>query len=242
MPSVPYVVVSFGAATKAPGQSAFLNVVDGKEVHTFLMQFTCTVELVTLGTPQGDGMQPLNTAVADLMQLGLFLNSEYAGDFMYDNDIDVSTSGDCLPIVNLRNGVSVPFRAQQTLTVSFRLAKNIAQSKTSNYVDTDKPLTVTKPANWAWHYIGDLALSSKHPEFTTPSIIDSSASSGNGYKSAVYLPPSGGAYEWLSWGALLAGANGGLACAVLHNGLGAANWDIFAGAPGSAANRGEWAG
>lgn len=77
MPSVPYVVVSFGAATKAPGQSAFLNVVDGKEVHTFLMQFTCTVELVTLGTPQGDGMQPLNTAVADLMQLGLFLNSEY---------------------------------------------------------------------------------------------------------------------------------------------------------------------
>lgn len=119
MPSVPYVVVSFGAATKAPGQSAFLNVVDGKEVHTFLMQFTCTVELVTLGTPQGDGMQPLNTAVADLMQLGLFLNSEYAGDFMYDNDIDVSTSGDCLPIVNLRNGVSVPFRAQQTLTVSF---------------------------------------------------------------------------------------------------------------------------
>ena len=32
MPSVPYVVVSFGAATKAPGQSAFLNVVDGKEV------------------------------------------------------------------------------------------------------------------------------------------------------------------------------------------------------------------
>ena len=67
MPSVPYVVVSFGAATKAPGQSAFLNVVDGKEVHTFLMQFTCTVELVTLGTPQGDGMQPLNTAVEDLM-------------------------------------------------------------------------------------------------------------------------------------------------------------------------------
>lgn len=119
MPSVPYVVASFGAATKAPGQSAFLNVVDGKEVHTFLMQFTCTVELVTLGTPQGDGMQPLNTAVADLMQLGLFLNSEYAGDFMYDNDIDVSTSGDCLPIVNLRNGVSVPFRAQQMLTVSF---------------------------------------------------------------------------------------------------------------------------
>lgn len=140
MPSVPYVVVSFGATTKAPGQSAFLNVVDGKEVHTFFMQFTCTVELVTLGTPQGDGMQPLNTAVADLMQLGLFLNSEYAGDFMYDNDIDVSTSGDCLPIVNLRNGVSVPFRAQQMLTVSFyQTLEDMAliRSPSAPYTQTD---------------------------------------------------------------------------------------------------------
>lgn len=132
-----------------------------------------------------------------------------------------------------------------TMTIApatVRLAKNIATSKSANYIDTDKPLTVPKPASWACHYIGDLALSSKHPEFTTPSIIDNDASSGNGYKSAVALPASGGAYEWLSWGSLYGGAYCGLACAFLHNGLGNASWFILAGAPGSAANRGEWAG
>lgn len=132
-----------------------------------------------------------------------------------------------------------------TMTIApatVRLAKNIAQSKTSNYIDTDKPLTVPKPSAWAWHYIGDLAISKANPEFTTPSIIDNGASSGNGYKSAVYLPTSGGSCEWLSWGALSGGASCGLACAYLSAGLGTARWSFLAGAPGSAANRGEWAG
>lgn len=132
-----------------------------------------------------------------------------------------------------------------TMTIApatVRLAKNIAQSKSANYIDTDKPLTVPKPANWNWHYIGDLAISKAHPEFTTPSVIDNGASSGNGYKSAVSLPASGGAYEWLSWGGLTVGALCGLACALLTGGLGYAYWCVLAGAPGSAANRGEWAG
>lgn len=132
-----------------------------------------------------------------------------------------------------------------TMTIApatVRLAKNIAQSKSANYIDTDKPLTVPKPANWNWHYIGDLAISKAHPEFTTPSVIDNGASSGNGYKSAVALPTSGGAFEWLSWGDLGDGAFCGLACAYLGIGLGYAYWRVLAGAPGSAANRGEWAG
>ena len=132
-----------------------------------------------------------------------------------------------------------------TMTIApatVRLAKNIAQSRSANYVDTDKPLTVPKPASWAWHYIGDLAISKAHPEFTTPSVIDNGTSSGNGYKSAALLPPSGGVYEWLSWSNLSDGSNCGLACANLITGLGGAHWGILAGPPGSAANRGEWAG
>lgn len=132
-----------------------------------------------------------------------------------------------------------------TMTINpatVRLAKNIAQSKSANYVDTNKPLTIPKPANWAWHFIGDLAYDKAHPEFTLPSIIDNDANSGNGFKSAVYVPPSGGVCEWLSWSALNDYSYCGLACAALADGLGHANWRIAAGAPGSGANRGEWAG
>ena len=132
-----------------------------------------------------------------------------------------------------------------TMTINpatVRLAKNIAQSKSANYVDTNKPLTIPKPANWAWHFIGDLAYDKAHPEFTLPSIIDNGANSGNGFKSAVYVPTSGGVSEWLSWSTLNDYSNCGLACAALSGGLGAANWNIAAGAPGSGANRGEWAG
>lgn len=132
-----------------------------------------------------------------------------------------------------------------TMTINpatVRLAKNIAQSKSANYVDTNKPLTIPKPANWAWHFIGDLAYDKAHPEFTLPSIIDNGANSGNGFKSAVSVPPSGGVCEWLSWGALYDCSSCGLACASLGDGLGLADWCIAAGAPGSGANRGEWAG
>nr|DAW06538.1 MAG TPA: hypothetical protein [Bacteriophage sp.] len=132
-----------------------------------------------------------------------------------------------------------------TMTINpatVRLAKNIAQSKSANYVDTNKPLTIPKPANWAWHFIGDLAYDKAHPEFTLPSIVDNGANSGNGFKSAVGVPPSGGVFEWLSWSGLHAYSDCGLACADLGDGLGNAYWAFAAGAPGSGANRGEWAG
>lgn len=132
-----------------------------------------------------------------------------------------------------------------TMTINpatVRLAKNIAQSKSANYVDTNKPLTIPKPANWAWHFIGDLAYDKAHPEFTLPSIVDNGANSGNGFKSAVVVPTSGGVCEWLSWGRLGGYSYCGLACAFLVYGLGNAGWAFAAGAPGSGANRGEWAG
>lgn len=132
-----------------------------------------------------------------------------------------------------------------TMTINpatVRLAKNIAQSKSANYVDTNKPLTIPKPESWAWHFIGDLAYDKAHPEFTLPSIVDNGANSGNGFKSAVFVPTSGGVYEWLSWSYLYDYSGCGLACASLGGGLGAAHWSFAAGAPGSGANRGEWAG
>ena len=120
-----------------------------------------------------------------------------------------------------------------TMTINpatVRLAKNIAQSKSANYVDTNKPLTIPKPESWAWHFIGDLAYDKAHPEFTLPSIVDNGANSGNGFKSAVFVPTSGGVYEWLSWSNLNGYSDCGLACANLNNGLGNANWNIAAGA------------
>ena len=132
-----------------------------------------------------------------------------------------------------------------TMTINpatVRLAKNIAQSKSANYVDTNKPLTIPKPESWAWHFIGDLAYDKAHPEFTLPSIVDNGANSGNGFKSAVSVPPAGGVCEWLSWGGLGDYSACGLACARLGYGLGLASWVVAAGAPGSGANRGEWAG
>ena len=132
-----------------------------------------------------------------------------------------------------------------TMTIkpaTVRLAKNIAQSKSANYLDTNKPLTIPKPANWAWHFIGDLAYDKAHPEFTLPSIVDNGANSGNGFKSAVVVPSSGGVCGWLSWSSLYDCSYCGLACAYLGHGLGRAVWGVAAGAPGSGANRGEWAG
>lgn len=132
-----------------------------------------------------------------------------------------------------------------TMTINpatVRLAKNIAQSKSANYVDTNKPLVVPKPTSGAWHFIGDLAYDKAHPEFTTPSIVDNGANSGNGFKSAVSVPTSGGVVEWLAFGGLYDYSACGLACADLWAGLGYAYWNFAAGAPGSGANRGEWAG
>lgn len=132
-----------------------------------------------------------------------------------------------------------------TMTINpatVRLAKNIAQSKSANYVDTNKPLVVPKPTSGAWHFIGDLAYDKAHPEFTTPSIVDNGANSGNGFKSAVVVPTSGGVYGWLAFGALSGYSACGLACADLWDSLGRALWSVAAGAPGSGANRGEWAG
>lgn len=119
MPPVPYVVVSFRNLTKAPGYSSFLEINDGVESKSFPMSLTLNVELVTYGVSKGEGIQPIDTSVTDLNQFSMFLSSEYASYFLQERNMNLETIGDCTPIYNLRNDVSVPFRAQLNLRADF---------------------------------------------------------------------------------------------------------------------------
>ena len=119
MPPAPYVVVSFKNLTKAPGYSSFLTINDGVETKCFSMSLTFNVELVTFGVSIADGVQPIDTSVNDLEQFALFLNGEHASYFLQERNMNIETMGDCIPIYNLRNEVSVPFRAQLNLRADF---------------------------------------------------------------------------------------------------------------------------
>ena len=105
-----------------------------------------------------------------------------------------------------------------------RLAKNIASSATSNYVDCGAPADVAKPSEWAWHYIQDMGFSKDTPEFYLPSAIDGGAGSSNGCKSAVNLNPSAGSFGWLAWAALDYWGCCGLGALVLSFGRSGSFW------------------
>ena len=82
----------------------------------------------------------------------------------------------------------------------------------------------------------------KLPEMLNPSAVDGGASSSNGYRAALLVPPYAGSSEWLFWGLLYNGGYCGLGCSHVSYGLGVAGWSIAAGASGSAGTRGEWKG
>lgn len=119
MPQTPYVTVSFGALSQAPAQSGMLYCEDGIDEKYFYMRFPCTIELVTYGTAVDASTQPVDTSVSDLAQFAMFLSSEYASCFLQERNMNVEPAGDCTPIYNLRNDVSVPFRAQLMTNVYF---------------------------------------------------------------------------------------------------------------------------
>lgn len=110
-PPLPFVTLNFGIVSRVDGISAVKAVVDGVERHSFSVQQNCTIELVTKGEAPDENTQPVDTSVEDLQQFSLFLSSEYAGYFMQRHNMDIRPSGDCIPIYNLSNDVSVPFRA-----------------------------------------------------------------------------------------------------------------------------------
>lgn len=146
MPPVPYIVVSFRNLTKAPGYSAFLEIDDGVESKSFPMSLTLNVELVTYGTSKGEGIQPIDTSVTDLNQFSVFLSSEYASYFLQERNMNLETIGDCTPIYNLRNDVSVPFRAQLNLRADFiQTVEDIAliRSLDSDYSQTSSGASQT---------------------------------------------------------------------------------------------------
>lgn len=139
MPPVPYVVVSFKNLMKPPGYSSFLSVDDGVEAKSFAMSLTFNVELVTYGISLEEGAQPIDTSVMDLEQLAFFLSSEYASYFLQEKNMNIETMGDCTPIYNLRNDVSVPFRAQLNLRADFMQTVEdaaLVRSKDSAYTQT----------------------------------------------------------------------------------------------------------
>ena len=123
-----------------------------------------------------------------------------------------------------------------------RKAVNIKTTNDSNYIKSEKTLTINNVTGWAWHYIQDLHYDAALPELMLPSATDGGASSSNGYAAAASANSSSGLREWLAWASLSGGGAAGLACSALDHGLGVANWYIAAGVSGSAGSRGEWQG
>ena len=119
-PPLPFVTLNFGIISRVDGISAVKAVVDGVERRSFSVQQNCTIELVTKGEAPDENTQPVDTAVEDLQQFSLFLSSEYAGYFMQRRNMDIRPSGDCIPIYNLSNDVSVPFRASLDVSITYQ--------------------------------------------------------------------------------------------------------------------------
>lgn len=120
-----------------------------------------------------------------------------------------------------------------------RMAAKLSTSITADYEAVDKPSNVGTLSGW--QYIQDITPDLNHPEVLLPERVGGGAGSGNGLKAAVSLSGSAGVFGWLAWPALGCGGFCGLAGAVLSGALSGSYWYIGAGAPGSAANRGEWA-
>ena len=121
-----------------------------------------------------------------------------------------------------------------------RKAAKISTSATADYVASDTPIKAATADCNKWLYIGDEARPENVPEVSAPTTFGGSAGSSNGYKAAVHVPSSAGAFELLAWSTLSGGGYCGLAGANLYYTLGGADWCIAAGASGSGANRGEW--
>ena len=119
-PPLPFVTLNFGIVSRVDGISAVKAVVDGVERRSFSVQQNCTIELVTKGEAPDENTQPVDTSVEDLQQFSLFLSSEYAGYFMQRHNMDIRPSGDCIPIYNLSNDVSVPFRASLDVSITYQ--------------------------------------------------------------------------------------------------------------------------
>ena len=116
-----------------------------------------------------------------------------------------------------------------------RLARNIATSVTANYYDGGEFEFDSTAAGWK--YIQDFE---EGVDALIPRAIGGAAGSSNGAKCGFYDPHNAGTFEWLAWAGLDYGGRCGLGAVHAGYGLGDTSWHLAAGAPASAANRGEW--
>jgi len=116
-----------------------------------------------------------------------------------------------------------------------RKAAKISTSVTADYYTAAEVDIASSQA--AWRYIQDFQ---EDKDIVIPKAVDGGAGSSNGCKCAFYDPHASGTFEWLAWGYLAGGDFCGLGTVHANDGLTDASWYIAAGAPGSAANRGEW--
>lgn len=101
--------------------------------------------------------------------------------------------------------------------------------------------TIPKETDAGWKYIAELNWDENNGEAYMLAQTFA-GSSTTGYRAAVYRDGAAttGWREWLSFGLLGSGGDGGFACALLNLGLGTANWSFAARACGSGGNRGEF--
>lgn len=125
--------------------------------------------------------------------------------------------------------------------VFFRQAAQIATSITANAVRSPIVLTMPTTQTGQWMYEKDVEIDADGNMY--PVDAGSGASSTNGCRAAVFVPPAGSrVYAWWAWRALNAGGHCGLSGGYAYRWAGSANWLGLCGACGSGANRGEYAG
>ena len=125
--------------------------------------------------------------------------------------------------------------------VFFRQAAQIATSITADAVRSPIVLTMPTTQTSQWMYEKDVEIDADGNMY--PVDAGSGASSTNGCRAAVYVPPAGSRVDaWWAWNPLDAGGLCGLSGGAAHLWTGNAAWGGLCGACGSGANRGEYAG
>lgn len=125
--------------------------------------------------------------------------------------------------------------------VFFRQAAQIATSITANAVRSPIVLTMPTAQTGQWMYEKDVEIDADGNMY--PVDAGSGASSTNGCRAAVAVPPAGSrVHAWWAWFALYDWGFCGLSGGDAYAWAGRAYWSGLCGACGSGANRGEYAG
>lgn len=125
--------------------------------------------------------------------------------------------------------------------VFFRQAAQIATSITADAVRSPIVLTMPTTQTSQWMYEKDVEIDADGNMY--PVDAGSGASSTNGCRAAVLVPPAGSrVYAWWAWRTLSDWGRCGLSGGTAYFWSGGAGWSGLCGACGSGANRGEYAG